>query len=192
MGIQLHCLHGTFQSPAVWPELEGRLRVPGEHREVRLLAEPIAPPAGGGPVEWAAGYCGRISDAKGKGDPAPVLLGYSLGGRLAMHVLLHCPEAWSAAVLVAAHPGEADVDARAAIRDRDAAWAARCRREPLESVLADWDALPVFGARPNRAPRRPGALDPERQARMFETFSRGRRKISAAPFPPPRCRRPST
>lgn len=184
MGIQLHCLHGTLQSPAVWAGLEEQLRSAAD-REVQVVAEPVVPPARGGLAEWAVGFCRRVcggGDAGGtmgaaddseSDGPARALLGYSLGGRLAMHVLLHCPERWAAAILVAAHPGTDDDGERASIRERDRAWAARCRSEPLEAVLSDWDELPVFAGRPNRAPRS-RELGAERQARAFEAFSRGR------------------
>ena len=106
-----------------------------------------------------------------------------------MHALVRCPERWTSAILVAAHPGGDAEDERAAIRARDLAWASRCRREALDRVLADWDALPVFAGRSNRAPRTAGELDPERQARIFEVFSRGRqadlREALANPALPP-------
>lgn len=173
VAIRLHCLHGTLQSPGVWTGLEQRLSA-GAGRPVRVVAEPIVPPASGGMESWAADFCAKIAGERLPPGDARVLLGYSLGGRLAMHVLARCPDRWVSAILVAAHPGGDAGDERAAIRARDRAWAARCRGEPLDAVLADWDALPIFAGRPNRAPRSPGELDPERQARILESFSRGR------------------
>jgi 2-succinyl-6-hydroxy-2,4-cyclohexadiene-1-carboxylate synthase len=184
--VSVHCLHGTFQTPAVWSGLEARL---ADHvgRAVHVVAEEIEPPATGGSAAWADGFCGRTGEPRVDGGP-PVLLGYSLGGRLAMHALVACPRAWSAAVLVAAHPGGA-AEEGGAVRRRDAAWAERCRRDPWDDLLADWDALPVFGGRPNRAPRPPSGFDRERCTRMFEVFSRGvqadlRPLLAATPLPP--------
>lgn len=185
----LHCLHGTFQHPGVWSDLEARL---GD--EVRVVAETIEPPAEGGLAGWADAYCARLArdDAAGRSGRRSgrrMLLGYSLGGRLAMHALVACPAAWDAAVLVSAHPGGGGAEERAAVRRRDERWAARCRREPLAGLLREWDALPVFGDYPNRAPRRLDALDAGRQARMFEAFTRSeqadlRPALAAAPLPP--------
>lgn len=173
MGIRLHCLHGTLQSPVVWAGLEDRLPADSAAGPIRVVAESIVPPSRGGLAEWAAHFCERIArDDHPEGD-ARVLLGYSLGGRLSMHALVRCPRCWSSVILVAAHPG-GDIEAeRSAIRQRDRAWAARCRSEPLDAVLTDWDELPVFTGRPNRAPRS-RELGAERQARIFEAFSRGR------------------
>ncbi len=171
--VNLHCLHGTFQTPAVWSDLEARLvRHAGHEEAVRVLAEDVDPPAEGGLEAWATGLCRRLA-APGGDDAARVLLGYSLGGRLAMHALVACPRAWSASVLVAAHPGGGSGAERAAVRRRDAAWAERCRHDRWEDLLTDWDAQSVFGGRPNRAPRPPDGFDREQCARMFEAFSRG-------------------
>ena len=173
MAARLHCLHGTLQSPGVWAGLEERLSA-DTVGPLRVIAEPIVPPASGGMEAWAADFCERVADEALPAGAARVLLGYSLGGRLAKHVLARCPGPWASAILVAAHPGGDTDDERAAIRTRDRAWAARCRGEPLDGVLADWDGLPVFAGRPNRAPRSPGELNPARQARILEAFSRGR------------------
>lgn len=187
--VNLHCLHGTFQTPGVWSGFEARLAEHAEIRDtIRVVAEDIVPPDAGGPDAWAAGLCRRVGSPPGDGE-ARVLLAYSLGGRLAMHALAACPRSWSAAVLVAAHPGGGSDAERASVRRRDAAWAERCRRDPWDDLLSDWDALPVFGGRPNRAPRPPGAFDRERCARTFEEFSRGgqadlRPRLAATPLPP--------
>ncbi|MFW6088861.1 MAG: alpha/beta fold hydrolase [Gemmatimonadota bacterium] len=187
--VELHCLHGTFQTPDVWSGFGTRLAGrAGDRRPVRVLAEDVDPPATGGLEAWATSYCRRFGKVGGEGA-ARVLLGYSLGGRLAMHALVACPRAWSGAVLVAAHPGGGSAAERAEVRRRDAAWAERCRHDPWDLVLADWDAQGVFGGRPNRAPRPPDGLDRERCARTFEAFSRAgqadlRPGLAAAPLPP--------
>lgn len=186
--VNLHCLHGTFQAPVVWSDLGARLSGAAAGVAVRVLAENVDPPATGGLEAWAASLCRRL-DAPGDDGQPRVLLGYSLGGRLAMHALVACPRAWSAAVLVAAHPGGGSEAERATARRRDAAWAERCRRDGWENLLADWDAQSVFGGRPNSAPRPPDGFDRERCARTFEVFSRAgqadlRPLLEATPLPP--------
>lgn len=189
--LVVHCLHGMLQTPAVWAGLEARLSA-GLPGEVRVIAEGIDPPDAGGAPAWAAAFCRRVAGVEGSTPDvagARVLLGYSLGGRLAMHALLSCPELWSAAILIAAHPGGGDDAEREAVRRRDARWAERCRGEPWPTLLADWDGLPVFGGRPNQSPRSPDDLDPELCAQMFTTFSRAdqadlRAPLADAPLPP--------
>jgi len=188
--IVLHCLHGTFQDPGVWAGLADRL-APQVSVPVRVVTERVEPPAQGGLEGWADAFCRQVAVADEAATPGGrVLLGYSLGGRLAMHALLACPGAWGAAVLIAAHPGEADEEKRAAVQARDAAWADRCRSgEAMGRLLAEWDALPVFGGHPNRAPRMTETVDRERCARGFEAFSRAgqadlRPALAAASLPP--------
>ncbi len=72
-----------------------------------------------------------------------VLIGYSMGARLALHALLDGGP-WDAAVLVAPHPGlESDVE-RAARRQSDAAWAGRALSGDWREFLARWNAQPLL------------------------------------------------
>ena len=103
-------------------------------------------------VEFGETLARRI----GRSDRKPMLVGYSLGGRLALHALLARPALWRGAIVISAHLGLADPDARAARRRDDEGWAARFQREPWDTVLASWDARPTFGGRP-RTMDRPAA-----------------------------------
>lgn len=72
------------------------------------------------------------------------LIGYSLGGRLAMYHACQGAQGLWALVVEGGHPGLMDDGERRARRVNDARWAARLRREPLPQVLADWYRQPVF------------------------------------------------
>ncbi|WP_315708066.1 2-succinyl-6-hydroxy-2,4-cyclohexadiene-1-carboxylate synthase [Brenneria uluponensis] len=73
------------------------------------------------------------------------LLGYSLGGRLAMYHACQRDDPGLRGLLVeGGHPGLADVAQREARQQHDAHWAARFRTEPLQQVLPDWYTQPVF------------------------------------------------
>jgi 2-succinyl-6-hydroxy-2,4-cyclohexadiene-1-carboxylate synthase len=71
------------------------------------------------------------------------LLGYSLGGRLALHALLAGAD-YKRAILVSTGLGIEDEDARAARRASDEAWAQRFESEDFEAVMRDWNAQPVL------------------------------------------------
>lgn len=73
-----------------------------------------------------------------------VLLGYSMGGRLALHALL-AGGPWDAAVIVSAHPGLEVEDERVARRAADAEWAARALKGEWRGFLKDWNAQAVLG-----------------------------------------------
>ncbi len=72
-----------------------------------------------------------------------VLLGYSLGGRLALHALLAGAQ-YRCAIFVSTGLGVEGEAARAARRASDEAWARRFESEDFPSVLSSWNAQPVL------------------------------------------------
>lgn len=73
------------------------------------------------------------------------LLGYSMGGRLALHALLEKNHPWQAAVIVSAHPGlESDAE-RETRRASDAAWATKALAGNWQDFLTEWNAQPLLG-----------------------------------------------
>jgi 2-succinyl-6-hydroxy-2,4-cyclohexadiene-1-carboxylate synthase len=72
-----------------------------------------------------------------------VLLGYSLGGRLALHALLAGAK-YERAIFVSTGLGIEGEDARTARRASDEAWARRFETEDFATVVADWNAQPVL------------------------------------------------
>ena len=71
------------------------------------------------------------------------LLGYSLGGRLALYHASRQPPGLEALWLESAHPG-LPASERSARIAHDERWATRFEQEPLGNVLADWYQQPVF------------------------------------------------
>ena len=74
------------------------------------------------------------------------LVGYSLGGRVAMFYVSQPREGLCGLVVEGGHPGLGDDNQRRLRRHSDAAWAERFRREPLTQVFADWYQQPVFAS----------------------------------------------
>ena len=72
------------------------------------------------------------------------LLGYSLGGRLALQFAATQPAGLQSLLLENAHPGLSSVAERKIRASADARWARRFYREPIIDVLADWYQQPVF------------------------------------------------
>ena len=71
------------------------------------------------------------------------LLGYSLGGRLALYHASRQPPGLEALWLESAHPGLSASERPGRIA-HDERWARRFEQEPLEDVLIDWYQQPVF------------------------------------------------
>ncbi len=72
-----------------------------------------------------------------------LLVGYSLGGRLALYHASREPAGLSGLLLENCHPG-LPADERAARIAHDESWAERFEREPLADVLEDWYRQGVF------------------------------------------------
>lgn len=90
--------------------------------------------------------CGRaLAEEIKRVDPEPILLGYSMGGRLALHAMLTQPDLWKAAVVVSAHPGLKSEADRVARRERDAEWSALALKGEWSDFLAQWNAQDVLG-----------------------------------------------
>lgn len=79
------------------------------------------------------------------------LIGYSLGGRVAMNFASQPRVGMRGLIVEGGHPGLQDAEARQARRSNDSAWAERFRREMLEQVFADWYQQPVFASLKCRA-----------------------------------------
>ncbi len=128
----IHALHGMVGEPADWDFLKPHalgLRAPLLWADVDRY------------MPWAFRFAQQV---RGQQDEAPVLLGYSMGGRLALHALLAAPTLFRAAIIVSAHPGLADKQQRILRWRQDDEWAARLRTLPWEVFLRVWNDQAVF------------------------------------------------
>lgn len=73
-----------------------------------------------------------------------VLIGYSLGGRLAIHAALDKPSLWQALILISSHTGLSDEKLKDERLKSDRAWAQRFANDPWDSVIQAWNSQPVF------------------------------------------------
>lgn len=107
-------------------------------------------------VDWQAFSLGSLPDwgahfnqwAYRQGKGPSVLIGYSLGGRLALHALLNQPDLWKGAVIISAHPGLADAGERAKRLAQDQQWADRFENEEWQSLMDVWNSQDIFSHDP--------------------------------------------
>jgi 2-succinyl-6-hydroxy-2,4-cyclohexadiene-1-carboxylate synthase len=94
------------------------------------------------------GFAEVVDDVLAAAPERFVLCGYSMGGRIALHVALAAPERVTRLVLIGATAG-ISVDAeRAERRASDEALAARVERGTIEEFVATWRDQPLFAGDP--------------------------------------------
>jgi 2-succinyl-6-hydroxy-2,4-cyclohexadiene-1-carboxylate synthase len=73
-----------------------------------------------------------------------VLLGYSMGGRVAQHLALTAPERINVLILENTAPGINDPDERASRRASDERQAQMIEKRGLERFIRHWESIPLF------------------------------------------------
>ncbi|BAS28265.1 2-succinyl-6-hydroxy-2,4-cyclohexadiene-1-carboxylate synthase [Limnochorda pilosa] len=144
-------LHGFTGRATVWrpllPELAaGREVIAPDllgHGASRVV-DPRAPAAERHRIERQAADLLAVLDRLGV-DRADVL-GYSMGGRLALYLAVAHPERVSALVLESASPGLEDPRERSARRAQDEARAAFIERAGIRAFVERWEAQPLFAS----------------------------------------------
>lgn len=146
-GPPLLLLHGFTGSAATWrpflPAFARRWRtiavdLPGHGKTDapatpgRYRAEAVA--------EDLCGLMDRLGIARA------AVLGYSMGGRLALSLAMLAPRRVRALLLESASPGLETAAERKARARQDEALAARIERDGIEAFVAHWENLPLFAS----------------------------------------------
>ncbi|MGL4398368.1 MAG: alpha/beta fold hydrolase [Luteolibacter sp.] len=140
--MECWCLHGAVGMAADWRGFAKNLAATGiGSRAVDLWRFldccPMPLTEFGKTLNAEAG--GEVFRGSGR-----ALLGYSMGGRLALHALLEKDHPWQAAVIVSTHPGLET--GRAERRAADAEWATKALTGSWQEFLTTWNAQPLLGA----------------------------------------------
>ena len=145
-GSRLVLVHGFTQNRRCWGPLPTLMEA--EHEVVRVDA-----PGHGRSARVIAGLW-ETARLLGEAGGRAVYLGYSMGGRLCLHLGLAHPDQVRAMVLVGATPGIEDTAERAARAESDAQLAARLERIGTAAFLDEWLDQPIFaGLDPDAACR---------------------------------------
>ena len=169
-GPPLVLLHGFTGSADAWSRLAEPLA-----RRRRVIAFDLpghgASPA---PADADQARLPRVADALVRAVAALGVrqadwIGYSLGGRTALHVALAHPSAVRALVLEGASPGIADSVERRARAAADAALADEIERDGLEPFVDAWMAQPLFASQA----RLPAEVRAHERARRLRGSAKG-------------------
>lgn len=128
------------------------------------------------PLASLGAVCDRVAAIVrlvAQADGAPVLVSYSMGGRIAAETVVRHPNLPLAGlVLESAGLGPSDEAARATLAERNGEWAARLRREGVASFMDWWEALPLFASQRALPSEVRAAVRAERISRDAESLAR--------------------
>jgi 2-succinyl-6-hydroxy-2,4-cyclohexadiene-1-carboxylate synthase len=141
-------LHGFAGTRHGWDLVADRLH-PERYRPLALDLRGHGDARDARPIDFVA----VVADVAAAAPERFVLCGYSLGGRVALHVALAHPERVSRLVLVASTAGIDDPLLRAERREADDALAADLERGTIEAFAERWMHQPLFAGTPPGAAR---------------------------------------
>jgi 2-succinyl-6-hydroxy-2,4-cyclohexadiene-1-carboxylate synthase len=154
-------LHGFSGTHRAWDGVAARL-----HSE-RYLPRALDLPGHGDATDAhgvggeAITFAGCVSHVLDRAPQRFVLCGYSLGGRVALHVALAAPERVTRLVLVSTTAGIEDASERTQRRASDHRLADELESIPFDSFIERWRTQPLFADDPAEV----GALAREDQRR---------------------------
>jgi len=135
-------VHGFTQTGRSWEPVSDALRRAGLGPERTEIVAPDMP-EGTGLGDVASTLAAQCGPAR--------WMGYSMGGRVALHVALARPDAVERLVVVGATGGIEDPVDRATRRETDEGWAAMAERAGVARFLEQWLAQPMFASLPRNA-----------------------------------------
>ena len=119
---------------------------------------------------------GRLGEIAAAGEDA-LLVGYSLGGRLALRAALRNPARYTGLVTVGATAGIEDPPERSARAEADDRLASWIEAAPIDDVVAVWERQPLFADQAETLVerQRPGRLaqDPVELASLLRSAGQG-------------------
>lgn len=179
-GPPLLLLHGFTGSTITWSALRAALRDRFELLVVDLPGHgrSSAPPD---PARYSlprtADDLARVLDALDVARAA--VLGYSMGGRVALQLALAHPDRIGALVLESTSPGISDRAERAARLAADAALASSIERGGIEAFVDRWEKLPLWASQHALGPVARARLRAERMAQRSEGLAQSLRGAGA-------------
>jgi 2-succinyl-6-hydroxy-2,4-cyclohexadiene-1-carboxylate synthase len=111
------------------------------------------------------------------------LVGYSMGGRLALYVAAHRPDRILSLLTIGAHAG-LDAEAREGRRQGDEALAQRIEKDGLEAFVDYWGSLPLLAGVERRGPAFTAQLRAERMGNHVAGLAKSLRGMGAGRMEP--------
>jgi 2-succinyl-6-hydroxy-2,4-cyclohexadiene-1-carboxylate synthase len=156
-------LHGFTGTPRSFDRIVGLLGA-------RSALVPFLTGHGPEPLARVDGFEAEVDRlarlVRGARLPPARLVGYSLGARLALGLLVRHPTLFADAVLVGAQPGLAEESQRAARRQADEEWCRVLEGRGIDAFIAGWQAQALFASQAGLPAAR---LEDQRRERLTHT-----------------------
>lgn len=148
-------LHGFLGLPNDWQKLKTAIQKSVKECEFQSINLYESEMIGAESLEeWAKTF---NENQKDKHVERNILVGYSLGGRLALHAALDKPGLWDEIVLISAHPGLTDFGEIHSRMMSDIDWSAKFREMSWNELIHSWNDQPVFN----------GTTEPKRKEKDY-------------------------
>ncbi len=159
--INIFFIHGFLGRPSDWTSVRALLPM---NEKIRYFTPDYFKDPLLGPqisfANWSKNFTSLVEKNTRPGD-RNVIIGYSLGGRLALHALEENPNLWHKIMVLSTNPGFDDsfsgLDPASEVRRArwitDTYWADEFLTKPWDMVIRNWNNQPVFGGGENEPVR---------------------------------------
>lgn len=113
----------------------------------------------------------------------PVMIGYSMGGRIALSYAVRYPHSLSALILESSSPGLRTLEERASRRQADNMLAERIEKEGMEWFIDYWQDIPLFHSQKKMPEERQAKVRGERLHQRKEGLANSLRGIGTGSQP---------
>lgn len=174
MTTKIYALHGFLGHPSDWDLLGHGVSKPFESLDPFSLSHP-----NNGLCNWGHALNDYVAKQFAR---KRILLGYSQGGRLAMHALVNAPMLWSGAIIVSANTGLKVNKERVQRLQIDRDWAKKFLTDPWEGLIDDWECQAAFQGRVSSFQRKEGDYIRRNLADAIEGWSVGKQDDMKEPL----------
>lgn len=177
MGLSLDltvvALHGFLGEPSDWDGVSKNLSFPFVAVDYTHLAE--LSPQHQNLQTWGPAFLQWLEANQIK---RPYLVGYSQGGRLALHAFTAQPQRFAGLTLLSTNVGlpAGEIKSRQERLAQDQIWAERFRSDPWHEVMQSWNSQSVFQGSQQEPRRSEAVVGRERAAAALQHWSLGHQK----------------
>ncbi len=144
--VEFHCLHGFLGEPSDWDFLKSSLAPKGwQWYQHSLFGETMLQPSGA-KAEWSKKFHDYLNSkmVSFSSEKLKILVGYSMGGRLALQSFFENQTFWDAAIFISTHPGLLCLEEKISRQKSDLEWARRFLNEDWQLLYKSWNQQTVF------------------------------------------------